>query len=285
MAGYHLNRKTGETGKCEAEQRACPVGSADDHFHSEDEARAAYEVQMSGSLTAEPVRKVRLSIMDRIKGRTEEEIIREQLAAEMAELKAIMKHVFHEDRPVPQLLEAADYYGYRKEEALTVINHAVAIEGKLDKISETAISIVKENPKSFNEQTVDHPYPPRMMSQDWGRIGYEKTTEPILIPGEDTAAHARLKPMLEKLILDRRALQQQAEEVSQEAEVLTKQIQREGNMGADARGLLSERTRELYEEATRDDPSIPAPEVVEDRRTLLTARHEAHRDLTQRGLI
>lgn len=50
---YHVNKATGETGLCKATIRNCPLGGGDEHFTSEEAARAYYESTMAaGSLTA-----------------------------------------------------------------------------------------------------------------------------------------------------------------------------------------------------------------------------------------
>lgn len=43
MAKFHINPKTGEPGKCSADNGNCPFGSADQHYTSIDAARAAFE--------------------------------------------------------------------------------------------------------------------------------------------------------------------------------------------------------------------------------------------------
>lgn len=50
---YHVNKATGETGLCKATIRNCPLGGGDEHFTSEEAARAYYESTMAaGSLAA-----------------------------------------------------------------------------------------------------------------------------------------------------------------------------------------------------------------------------------------
>lgn len=46
MARYHINPKTGNPGACNA-QHACPFGGAEDHYSSEEKARAAFELSMA----------------------------------------------------------------------------------------------------------------------------------------------------------------------------------------------------------------------------------------------
>ncbi len=46
MTKYHVNSETGEPGPCRA-LYSCPFGSEEQHFSSKEEARAAYEEQMS----------------------------------------------------------------------------------------------------------------------------------------------------------------------------------------------------------------------------------------------
>lgn len=40
---YHVNKSTGEAGKCKAEKGKCPFGGADEHFTSPEAARSFYE--------------------------------------------------------------------------------------------------------------------------------------------------------------------------------------------------------------------------------------------------
>lgn len=47
MAKFHINPSTGNPGECSATVKDCPYGSADEHYGSAEEARAAYEVMMS----------------------------------------------------------------------------------------------------------------------------------------------------------------------------------------------------------------------------------------------
>ncbi len=47
MALFHINTETGNAGKCSATQGKCPFGSADNHFSSEEAARAAFEANHS----------------------------------------------------------------------------------------------------------------------------------------------------------------------------------------------------------------------------------------------
>lgn len=44
---YHVNKETGETGKCSAVKGKCPFGGSDEHFTSEDAARYYYEGLMN----------------------------------------------------------------------------------------------------------------------------------------------------------------------------------------------------------------------------------------------
>ena len=48
MARFHINPKTGNPGQCRAQQ-ACPFGGAEDHYSSQEEARAAYERKQASS--------------------------------------------------------------------------------------------------------------------------------------------------------------------------------------------------------------------------------------------
>lgn len=51
---YHVNKATGETGQCKATIRSCPLGGGDEHFTSEEGARAYYESTMAaGALAAQ----------------------------------------------------------------------------------------------------------------------------------------------------------------------------------------------------------------------------------------
>jgi len=44
---FHVNKETGEVGKCEAKQGKCPFGTLNEHYTSADAARSAYEKTMS----------------------------------------------------------------------------------------------------------------------------------------------------------------------------------------------------------------------------------------------
>lgn len=46
MSKYHISPTTGRPNICRASVRACPISSADGHYDSADEARAAYETSM-----------------------------------------------------------------------------------------------------------------------------------------------------------------------------------------------------------------------------------------------
>lgn len=46
MAKFHINPDSGNPGSCSAQAGNCPFGSDDEHYTSEDAARAAYERQM-----------------------------------------------------------------------------------------------------------------------------------------------------------------------------------------------------------------------------------------------
>lgn len=57
---YHINPNTGEIGRCSAKKQ-CPFGDLTaDHFDTPDEARSAYENQMSNSTFTAPAKKAQL---------------------------------------------------------------------------------------------------------------------------------------------------------------------------------------------------------------------------------
>lgn len=45
MTKYHISPKTGAPGVCKASTKPCPIGGADEHYSSKQEAQRAYEAQ------------------------------------------------------------------------------------------------------------------------------------------------------------------------------------------------------------------------------------------------
>ena len=65
MSKYHISLTTGRPNKCYAEKRPCPIGGADEHYGSKEEAQQAYEARMSASTVA-PAQKKNRSAEDLI---------------------------------------------------------------------------------------------------------------------------------------------------------------------------------------------------------------------------
>lgn len=57
MTKYHINPETGNPNKCVAKPGNCRFGSDTTHYASKDEARAAYEAEMSGGTVAESAKR------------------------------------------------------------------------------------------------------------------------------------------------------------------------------------------------------------------------------------
>lgn len=80
MAKYHITKK-GEAGLCTAAAGNCPLGSADNHFKTPEEATAAFEKSMEGSVLAPAAKKRPLKELNELaKTTTEASVIEEVLA-------------------------------------------------------------------------------------------------------------------------------------------------------------------------------------------------------------
>lgn len=124
MAKYHL-KENGDPARCRAKLRACPRGGEADHYSSKDEARAAYEAKLgSGSIVPD-----KLTLVDRLRGKTTEEVIRERTREALLEaidnIERLQWRFFQGS--TPGAIRKAMELGWREDEALVQARHLIYV--------------------------------------------------------------------------------------------------------------------------------------------------------------